>query len=688
MHLRSRISLALLACAPLVAPAAESNKLDGKKLDEVVVTSNRAPTSLGNIASSISSIDAAEIQGVAATHHADLLNRVPGSMFQRNSGQESLTAIRSPVLTGNGSCGAFLFMEDSIPIRPVGFCNVNELFEVNMAQAQAVEVLRGPAGALYGSSAMHGAVNVLSMNPAKTPMLSVTLEGAPDDFRRGNGVLSFGGDDNAVALATTITHDGGWRDDSKVDEQKANAAWHLGFSESTLDVRLAYSRLDQDTAGFLESGKYAYRDEALSRTNKDPDAYRNAHATRLNAHWHLPLSDTLAFDLRPYVRNSRMEFLQHFLPGKPLERNGQDSAGLISTVSQGNDRHSWLLGADVEYADTFLYENQSLPTSGNRPTGRHYDYTVESTVAALYGRYEIVLGELRLSAGARGEHVNYDYDNQMSDGNLSEAGTTCTPACLYYRKSDRSDSFTYVTPQLNASWRWLPEHMFYSTFVQGYRAPESGELYRIQRQQERDTPTEERLESFELGARGSVAQITYDVALFTMRKQDLILRQADGYNVSNGKTKHHGVEYDFGYTPIEQIHFGIAGTWAEHTYDFNATLPQSESIVAGRIVDTAPLNVWNARLEARPVQAVSAEVEWQHVGSYWVDAANANDYEGHNLVNFRAAYSFLDAWRVALRVINVADRRYADRADFASGNYRYFPGRGRTAFVELRWQMQ
>jgi iron complex outermembrane receptor protein len=39
-------------------------------------------------------------------------------------------------------------------------------------------------------------------------------------------------------------------------------------------------------------------------------------------------------------------------------------------------------------------------------------------------------------------------------------------------------------------------------------------------------------------------------------------------------------------------------------------------------------------------------------------------------------------------VINLEDRRYADRADFAFGSYRFFPGRGRTAFVELSWRME
>ncbi len=98
-------------------------------------------------------------------------------MIQRGSGQESLTALRSPVLTGAGACGAVLVLEDGIPIRPVGTCNVNELFEVNLEQAAAIEVLRGPGSVLYGSSAVHGIINVIPPMPDEIPVFGVAARG-------------------------------------------------------------------------------------------------------------------------------------------------------------------------------------------------------------------------------------------------------------------------------------------------------------------------------------------------------------------------------------------------------------------------------------------------------------------------------------------------------------------------------
>jgi hypothetical protein len=42
---------------------------------------------------------------------------------------------------------------------------------------------------------------------------------------------------------------------------------------------------------------------------------------------------------------------------------------------------------------------------------------------------------------------------------------------------------------------------------------------------------------------------------------------------------------------------------------------------------------------------------------------------------------------LSLRVTNALDVRFADRADFAFGTYRYFPGRPRAIFAELAWRM-
>jgi outer membrane receptor protein involved in Fe transport len=158
--------------------------------------------------------------------------------------------------------------------------------------------------------------------------------------------------------------------------------------------------------------------------------------------------------------------------------------------------------------------------------------------------------------------------------------------------------------------------------------------------------------------------------------------------VSEGRTSHEGIEYSVTWQALESLAVGVSGTHARHRYDFSRAIEGGETITAGNDVDTAPRDLARATLEFAPLDTVRAEAEWLVVGDYFLDAANAHRYTGHELLNLRASWAFRPQWSVTLRVNNALDRGYADRADFAFGNYRYFPGRSRSVFAEINWQAE
>jgi iron complex outermembrane receptor protein len=312
---------------------------------------------------------------------------------------------------------------------------------------------------------------------------------------------------------------------------------------------------------------------------------------------------------------------------------------------------------------------------------------VDSRVAAIYGQVEQRFAERwKAIGGVRFEYVDYEYDNRMLNGNTAADGTTCPGGCLFNRPADRNDDFSNVTAKLGLVYELTDNHTLYATATRGYRAPDTSELYRLQRQQSVADLDSERLDSLELGARGNFGPLNYSLAGFTMEKDNVIFRDANAFNVSDGRTDHKGVEYELAWTPIETLSLTLAGTYAKHTYDFNRVVEQGETIVAGRDVDTAPRHLNTARLNWSFLPSAAAELEWVSVGSYFVDASNEHEYGGHDLLNLRLSWRATENWRTILRVNNVTDRAYADRADFAFGNYRYFPGRDRTLFVEVRYE--
>ena len=147
-----------------------------------------------------------------------------------------------------------------------------------------------------------------------------------------------------------------------------------------------------------------------------------------------------------------MDFLQHFLLGQPVERNGQDSVGLMTSVDwDARRRFALVTGLDLEWADSFLVEDQADPTTGGspaanaiRPAGQHYDYTVISNVAGAYAQLDYALTpSLHVGAGVRVEYVGYDYDNRMLAGNTDENGVPCPPAGCLYTPPGRSQRFVH-----------------------------------------------------------------------------------------------------------------------------------------------------------------------------------------------------------------------------------------------------
>ena len=93
----------------------------------------------------------------------------------------------------------------------------------------------------------------------------------------------------------------------------------------------------------------------------------------------------------------------------------------------------------------------------------------------------------------------------MNSGNVREDGTPCPNSplgCVYSRPADRKDDFTNVTSRIGATYALTNDHIVYASIARGYRAPDTSELYRLQRQQTIAELDSERIDSVELGVRG------------------------------------------------------------------------------------------------------------------------------------------------------------------------------------------
>jgi iron complex outermembrane receptor protein len=172
--------------------------------------------------------------------------------------------------------------------------------------------------------------------------------------------------------------------------------------------------------------------------------------------------------------------------------------------------------------------------------------------------------------------------------------------------------------------------------------------------------------------------------MFAMKKRNSVFRDANGFNVDNGRTDHLGIEASLDWRPTDQWGFRVDATYTRHQYDFDTVAARGETFVSGRDVDTAPRWLGSAEIEFAASDVSDFSLQWTAIGPYFLDAENQFEYSGHDILNLRARFQFTERFSATARINNLADTAIADRADYAFGNYRYFPGRGREFFVQLR----
>lgn len=626
--------------------------------EEVIVTAERRAQPLQEEGSSIAVLSGEALERLGAQHPAEALNRIPGVNYHRGSGVENLPAIRSPVLNGGAGAGSFLVLEDGVPVRAAPFANINQIYETNLEFAQRLEVLRGPGTVVHGSNAVHGVGNVI-MPDARSAALRLEAE-AGSFGRERMAVLSTG---QGWLGGFAAEHEDGWRDNAGLDLQKLLLGWDGAAGGWDVRFRASLSNLEQETAGFV-IGPRAYDDGALARGNLNPEAFRDSRTVRgaLSASRRIGAVDVT---LTPFARYIDTDLLLHFFPSKALEETTQSGGGLQSSFGWSWGDWRLLAGLDLDRSSMSLTETQSIPTVGAFPQGLHYDYDVDAFTRAVYGQGTWRPDEAwSVTLGLRAEQIDYEYDNHAPTGGFGR----------FLRVEDREDSFSTLTARFNAVRRLGRGATAYANYTTGARPPQATDLYSLQITQAPGQQDVEDIASAELGLRLPIGAARLSLALYDMRKRHGSFRNADGFTVTDTRTNHRGVEAEFE-TPLSET-LSLSGwvSYADHTYDFDSP---ADDIVRGARIESAPEWTGAMQLIWRPTAVSELELGWSHVGAYITEASGAHAYLGHDVFSLRGALDVTDSVKIFAAMRNLTNTDYAERADFAFGNDRYFPGEDR-----------
>jgi outer membrane receptor protein involved in Fe transport len=141
--------------------------------EQVVVTATKVEQQLVNAPATISVVTADVIASTPSTNYAELLRAVPGVNLSQTSARDFNITMRGASSTLATSTLALLDGR-SLYLDFFGFV-AWDLLPVNPNELRQIEVIRGPASAVWGANAMNGVVNFISKTPRELDGNSLTL---------------------------------------------------------------------------------------------------------------------------------------------------------------------------------------------------------------------------------------------------------------------------------------------------------------------------------------------------------------------------------------------------------------------------------------------------------------------------------------------------------------------------------
>ncbi|KFL35756.1 TonB-dependent hemoglobin/transferrin/lactoferrin family receptor [Arenimonas donghaensis] len=487
------LALAFLA-APAVGAAAVTHNGATATLETITVTATRTERALDEVPTTVSVFDRDELDRLLARDLKDLVRYEPGVSVTSSFGRFGLGGFRIRGLDGN----RVRMQTDGIAVPDAfsigSFSNANRNV-VDLDTLKAVEIVRGPASALYGSDALGGVVSFVTKDP----------EDYLDDGRDQHVGLTFGyqGDNTGLfAGATTAFAGERWSSLLAVSTRKGRETENFGDDQSTGAGRTAPN--PQDTRGKSLLGKLVFAPNGTQRfrltvegneDTTDTQALSSVNATTLalvgedhqtrarialaheidviDAAWADALdwqvyrqdSETTQYTFEDRSNNTRREREFNF---------DQRVQGVMFTAHKdfatGGVRHQLTYGLDLAHTE-FRQKRDGLAI--NLTTGAASpvlmpdvfpvrDFPVSETMAAaLYLQDEILFadGDFRLVPGLRVDR--YELDPQ-ADPIFSEDNPGVALSGI---------EETSVSPKLGAVWHFADRWSLFGGYARGFRSP-------------------------------------------------------------------------------------------------------------------------------------------------------------------------------------------------------------------------
>lgn len=600
---------AQLAQAATAPPASTTSPapVARNQIEEIVVTAQKREEQLQEVPIAITALSATEMENRGIVTFEGVAAASPSITFapHANSSNTLILYMRGQgfldpnQLTADGAVG--MYLDGFYIARP-------QAGTFDMADAERVEVLRGPQGTLYGRNTTGGAVNLISKKPTGEFGFKQSLNFGTRNLFRSLTAINLpevGGVASKITLLKSsidgyVKNSGSGHDYGEEEQQagRLQLAWwasdHLQvdyfYEYGTLDSTPTYFQNDSLNGVVIDGDVYyAHPDGANSRTYKPLDLALSTsdfqgHGLTLN--WEV--SDRLSVRSLTGYRELDFQSIQNFAdatsvaPRTPLPGLNNDN---IFTTYQFSQEFQFLgdaLDGAIHYVAGLYYfrESGSQRNLVNLPTfalAQLREVEAESESKAVFGQIgwtpDILDRRLELTLGGR-----YTRDSRSAERFFSINGAVIENGAATNTANDLD--YSRFNPSFTVNYQWTDTLNTYAKVTTGYKA--GGSFVGGPVGSFNATFSPEKVTSYELGMKSEWLErrLQVNLAAFEYEYTDMQLPitadPANGsvFQVYNaGESTMRGMELDVVTLPLDDLTVKFSYAYLDAKFDKIDVIP-------------------------------------------------------------------------------------------------------------------
>lgn len=646
-----------------VAPAQEQEM--EVNLDEVIVTASRYETEIKDVPASVTLITREMIENSGSLKIDDLLSIYAGIDVARSS---FLSHSADVVLRGMGSGmpGRTLILLDGTPVNKADTGSANwDLFRPD--NIERIEIIRGPASVLYGSSAMGGVINIISKKPDEKPVAveANASYGTFDTLETGGG-LSGKLDTFGYDISYNRLESDGYNPVPEEERSESDVARYL--EENHFNAKITYelpNRSDLSLSHLFYDDKHG---EGTKIRHND-GVYRKwkTNATNVDYEWS---SGPMDWAFKAYYNNE-----DYFWNRESLRNSAytwyqvdvdriDDGASLQSTfpilsahlITSGID---YKFGS-VDGGDYYIISRDSASDDVVHNEGKQQTYSL------FINDHYNANDEIIVDTGIRYDYVK-SYDGSFSDSSGSLQSEVFP-----------DENWSHVSPKVAALYRIGDNTTIKGSIGTSFRAPILDDMYRngiLRGKIYAANPDlgPEKLISYEAGMDHQFAEaFSAGVSGYYSVGDDFFYPIMVGIDASTGRDLYqrknigsvhiYGLEWEVQWVAGEM--FKVSGNYTYNVSKIDSFSEQPE--LEGKYLEDSPVHKAGISLSFQHPSVFRAEISGRYVGERYGDTDNTEEekLDPYFVANLKISRDFSEHLSAYATVDNLFNNKILYSSDY------------------------